>query len=200
MDRLPGLRHDGICIIMKDLLYIPQFYAPDAAQELYERLLKELPWESGTIRMFGKTVAIPRLQVFFAENGLSYAYSNQQLTTCPFPEIIQKIRQKAEVQCGEDFNSCLANLYRNGQDGNGWHADNEPELGPEPVIASVSFGEVRKFRLRHNETREIIHFELEPGSLLYMGKSIQREWKHEVPKTKTEKQARINLTFRKIIR
>lgn len=116
-----------------------------------------------------------------------------------FPALLD-LKQRCENVAKTPFNSVLANLYRDGNDSNGWHSDNEPELGPEPVIASLSFGEARLFHLKHKETKQKLSFELTPGSLLIMAGDMQQHWLHTVPKTKKTKSQRINLTFRSLLK
>ena len=115
-------------------------------------------------------------------------------------ETLSEIKKKVEKISESSFNACLANLYRDGKDSNGWHADNEKELGKNPIIASLSFGATRTFKLKHLQTNEKIDIELTTGSLLIMGGEMQHYWKHQIPKTKKFKAPRINLTFRKLIR
>ena len=176
------------------------FYAQDEPEVLFERFSNMKSWEQGTLKLFGKNFKTPRLESFHADEGLSYGYSGQRMRTHPFNETLDSIRAKLINETGYRFNSVLCNLYRDGNDSNGWHADNEPELGKDPVIASISFGASRRFDLKHEYTGEKRSFELTPGSLLIMGGSLQQHWKHQIAKTKKVDSPRINLTFRKIVR
>ena len=178
------------------IAYAADFLTQEEAWKLYEHFEATLDWESGEIQLFGKKHPIPRLEAYYAEDGRSYGYSGKKLTIRPFTPALLEIKQKIEAWSGERFNAVLANYYRNGQDSNGWHADNEPELGENPVIASISLGAVRRFDLRNNETREQKQLLLEHGSLLLMGGALQHYWKHQVAKTKRVDTGRINLTFR----
>lgn len=175
-----------------------QFLNTDQADTLYQQLSQELNWRQDNIRMFGRIVAIPRLQVFQGEPGIRYHYSGLTLETETWHPAINALRHKIEQVCGYRFNSVLINFYRNGQDGMGWHSDDEPELGTNPTIASVTLGQPRRFLLRHKSDKAIPRQELllEHGSLLIMADQLQHHWQHSIPKTKRIMQGRINLTFR----
>lgn len=181
-------------------IWEPHFYSESESQKLLDLLHAELPWETGEIKLYGKTHRIPRKQVLFAEDGLEYGYSGKKLSIADWNEHVLKIKKRIEDKCNFYFNACLANLYRDGSDSNGWHADNEKELGLNPVIASLSLGVQRRFKLKHLKSNERIDFEMTSGSLLIMGGEMQHYWKHQVPKSKTVVDPRINLTFRKLIR
>lgn len=169
------------------------------ADEIYSILLKTIDWNQGKISLFGKTYSTPRLEAFYSENDKTYGYSGQKMKNHAFTPLLLKIKSKVEIATGKSFNSVLLNYYRDGNDSNGWHADNEKELGKNPLIASVSLGESRRFDLKHNQTKEKIHFQLNSGSLLIMGGEIQHFWKHQIAKSKKIKSGRINLTFRTIL-
>lgn len=182
-----------------DFRYFPAWLEPGEAERLFNLFLADLPWESQTIRLFGKEVLIPRQEVFFAtDTELSYGYSGNRLKTHlltgELRNLLGRINQTQELE----LNCVLCNLYGDGNDSNGWHADNEPELGFNPHIASLSLGATRKFELRHNRTRETFRFSLESGSLLVMGNSSQLHYQHRIPKEPKIGLPRINLTFRKI--
>ena len=179
--------------------YYPHFLNTDEVLQLFQLIHNETNWTQGKITLFGKSHFTPRLEAFYAEKGKSYAYSGQHLTTNEFTPILLELKQKVEQTCGFTFNSVLINLYRDGSDSNGWHADNEPELGPNPIIASLSLGATRNFDLKRNDVHLKKRIVLESGSLLIMGGEIQHHWKHTIAKSKKVKGPRINLTFRKII-
>lgn len=181
------------------LVWDPDFLTSDESDSLMEYFLNNLNWQGGEIKLFGKKHEIPRRQVMFADDGFHYSYSGKQLKINPWDLKVYSIKKRIEDEFGVEFNACLANLYRDGQDSNGWHADNEKELGENPIIASVSFGITRKFQLKHITSNERKTIELSHGSLLIMGGEMQHHWKHQVPKTKKVNQARVNLTFRKIV-
>ncbi len=182
-----------------DISYHPGFLDAATGQRLFERLMREVPWRQDHIRLFGKRYPQPRLTALYGNNGKSYSYSGITMEPLPFTPELDALKKRLESFCRAEFSTCLLNLYRNGADSNGWHADNEKELGPNPVIASVSLGATRRFKLRHRKIREQRYsLELEPGSLLLMQGPTQHHWLHEIPKTRKPVGPRINLTFRKI--
>ncbi|RTE65983.1 alpha-ketoglutarate-dependent dioxygenase AlkB [Amphritea opalescens] len=176
----------------------PHFIDPPAAQRLYQTLLDELCWQQPQIRMFGRQVSIPRLQCFQGDPGIHYRYSGLALQTEPWHPLINNLRRRIEALSQQSFNTVLINYYRNGQDSMGWHSDDEPELGKNPVIASLSLGQSRRFLLRHRYDNSIARQEhlLNSGSLLIMSGQLQHYWHHSVPKTSRPLEGRINLTFR----
>lgn len=186
-----------------DILYNQQFLTPDYADEVYQQLAKSLAWRQDLIKMFGKEVKIPRLQAWYGDQTAKYEYSGLMMIPHPWTPLLFELKQQVESATGRQFNSVLANLYRDGNDGMGWHADNEKELGIQPTIASLSLGQVRDFDLRHNETGKKIRLALQNGSLLMMSGNTQNFWQHAIPKRASKKHnfmsGRINLTFRKIM-
>jgi alkylated DNA repair dioxygenase AlkB len=187
--------------IVKNGWYIwePSFFSATESDRLFQTLYSDLPWEGGEIKLFGKTHVIPRKQVLFADKGLEYGYSGKQLTVSYWNQTVLSIKERIEFECAFNFNACLANLYRNGNDSNGWHADNERELSKNPVIGSISLGATRVFKLKHLKTNDRLDFEMNSGSLLVMGGEMQHYWKHQIPKTKKEVGPRVNLTFRNLL-
>ena len=182
-----------------ELEYFPNFINKEKADLLLEKLLKEVPWQQQNIKLFGKEIPQPRLTAFYAEQGISYTYSGLQLKPNSFSTEFWELKQKTQELSGFDFNTCLANLYRHGNDSMGWHADDEKVLGRKPVIASISLGGIRRFQFKHKTNKDLKEsIELQHGSLLIMKGSMQHFWKHQLPKTKKEVAPRINLTFRKI--
>lgn len=157
-------------------------------------LVDRLEWEQRHLVMFGKEVAEPRLSAWYGDQ--SYTYSGVTLRPRAMTPELEDLKSVCETGSGTRFNSVLVNLYRNGDDSMGWHADDEPELGPSPVIASLSLGATRRFRFRHRRTREIVEHDLTGGSLLVMSGACQSAWMHAVPKQKRITEARVNLTFR----
>ncbi|MCF8408432.1 MAG: alpha-ketoglutarate-dependent dioxygenase AlkB [Crocinitomicaceae bacterium] len=180
------------------LLYFPQFLDNNEADFWFENLNSTILFQSGEIKLFGKTFKKPRLEAFFADGNLSYSYSGQQLNTQRITDELNELKTRVESVSQLDFNAILVNLYRDGQDSNGWHADNEKELGSDPLIASVSLGAERIFEMQHIHSKKRIKLNLEHGSLLFMLQGSQRFWKHQLPKDKSVHLPRINLTFRKI--
>jgi alkylated DNA repair dioxygenase AlkB len=180
------------------VIWEPDFFSNEIADLDFHYLVNQLPWSGGSLKIFGKEYEIPRRQAFFADTDLGYSYSGKSLHKSPWDARVKNIKSLIEQSAEVHFNACLANLYRDGKDSNGWHADNEKELGVNPIIGSVSYGATRVFHLKHNETKEKMSFELSHGSLLIMGGSIQHYWKHQIPKTKRVNEPRVNLTFRKL--
>jgi alkylated DNA repair dioxygenase AlkB len=181
------VRYDGV------------FYAFEKAEQLFNSLQKEIPWRQNKITIYGKTYDEPRLTQLYGDNQMEYSYSGITFKALDWSPLMKSIKEDVELATGYEFNICLANFYRDGSDSNGWHADNERELGKNPVIASISLGEERFFHLRHNENKEWRYkFPLENGSLLLMAGETQHTYKHQIAKTKRLIQQRINLTFRKV--
>ncbi|MDX2001897.1 MAG: alpha-ketoglutarate-dependent dioxygenase AlkB [Chitinophagales bacterium] len=180
-----------------DIEYFPGFIEEDYFDELYHTL----QWRTGTIRLFGKEIVEPRLVAWYGEKEAAYVYSGKPLQPLPWTPLLQELRQKLQQHLQVPFNAVLCNLYRDGNDYMGWHSDNEKPMGHKPVIASLSFGAVRDFQLKHrsNKLLPVIKLSLEPGSLLVMKGDTQKYWKHQLPKRQSVKAPRINLTFRNII-
>ena len=159
-------------------------------------LERELGWQQYPIVLFGRRMMQPRLTAWCADPGLTYTYSGTRLeSACWHPEL-SRLRARLEARFDCPFNSVLVNAYRDGSDAMGWHSDDEPELGERPRIASVSLGAPRKFRLRRKGEGRSHGYWLEPGSLLLMSGTSQRDWQHSIPRTRKPVSIRINLTFR----
>lgn len=181
------------------LHYWPRFLTSSQADHYFEIFKKEIPWRSEKVMVYGKYYDQPRLTALFAEEQRSYSYSTLTLQSHPFTSEIKALKMQIEEKTSHLFNSCLFNLYRDENDSNGWHADNEKELGALPVIASLSLGEARAFHLKHHTDKSLKQkLLLEHGSLLLMAGNTQTDFKHQLPKTKIPKGPRINLTFRYI--
>lgn len=180
-----------------DITYFSCFYEDGTASMLYAELLEKIPWQQDRIKVFGKVYDQPRLTALFGNDGKAYSYSNISMQPHPWSPLLQSIKSKVEEAAKVKFTTVLLNYYRDGKDSNGWHADNEKELGKNPVIASLSLGSERTFQLKHNNEanlkKSII---LEHGSLLLMKGTTQHFWKHQIPKTAKPTTGRINLTFR----
>lgn len=182
-----------------ELCLIPSFLEEKEADELYSLLLEKIPWKQDSIVLYGNKHPLPRLQCLMGEPNIQYTYSKIPMSAISWTPEILALKQIIESFSGEKFNSVLINLYRDGSDSNGWHADNEQELGQDPFIASISLGVPRKFKLKHNTIADKkLDILLTHGSLLLMGGSLQHHWKHQIPKSATIKEPRINLTFRLI--
>jgi alkylated DNA repair dioxygenase AlkB len=180
-----------------DIIYYPHFFDKKEANEILLQLTTDIPWQQDDIRVFGKTHPQPRLTALFGNEGKSYSYSNIKMQAHPWNPLLKRIKSKVENVTNSNFTSVLLNLYRDGKDSNGWHADNEKELGLNPIISSVSFGSERVFQLKHNTISNAkLNIVLEHGSLLLMKGTTQHFWKHQIPKTSKKIDSRINLTFR----
>ncbi len=182
-----------------EIIYYPHFFDNKEADEIFAQLKTDTPWQQDDIKVFGKVHPQPRLTALFGNEEKSYSYSNIKMQPLPWNPLLQKIKSSIESASGTNFTTVLLNLYRNGKDSNGWHADNEKELGINPIIASVSFGAERNFQLKHNSIPGLKqNILLEHGSLLLMKGTTQHFWKHQIPKTSKLIGERINLTFRVI--
>ncbi len=170
------------------------------AQQLFASLSGSLAWEQSTITLYGKSVKIPRLNAWYGDSGSRYQYSGTSFDPLPWTPLLLGLKERVEHQVGCTFNSVLANLYRDGRDSVSWHADNEPELGLNPVIASLSLGETRQFLLKHRSDKSLgrLSLSLTSGSLLVMEGATQHHWLHSVPKSTKVLAPRINLTFRRV--
>lgn len=182
-----------------EVSYFPSFLRSEQA-DLYLKALKEtIPWQQDEITLFGKTYAQPRLTALYADNGKPYSYSNITMHPHGFTTELSEIKTTVELEVQTKFTTCLLNYYRDGRDSNGWHSDDEKELGQNPVIASISLGAERFFHLRNKADKSIKHkILLEHGSLLIMQGETQHFWQHQIAKTTKKIGERINLTFRVI--
>lgn len=182
-----------------EIVYYPHFFDKPEADHIFAQLNNEIPWQEDTIRVFGKEYQQPRLTALYGNEGKSYSYSNIKMEPHLWSPLLQKIKLVVEKSTNTKFTSVLLNLYRDGKDSNGWHADNEKELGLNPIIASLSFGAERVFQLKHNSIIGLKqNILLEHGSLLLMKGTTQHYWKHQIPKSNKPIGGRINLTFRVI--
>lgn len=182
-----------------EIIYYPQFFDKEQSDLIYAELLQDIAWQQDNITIFGKTHPQPRLTALYGNEGKPYSYSNIKMQPHSWNPLLQKIKYFIEETTGCQFTTVLLNQYRDGKDSNGWHADNEKELGTNPIIASLSFGAERVFQLKHNSLADAKKsIVLEHGSLLLMKGSTQHFWKHQIPKTAKPIGNRINLTFRSI--
>jgi alkylated DNA repair dioxygenase AlkB len=182
-----------------DIEVVEAFYDSAESERIYQRLLHEQDWPDNRYNVAGRQLTLPRLQTWHADPGISYSYSNNLLQTRPWTPLLSEIRARLETYLNFAFNSVLVNLYRNGGDYVGWHADNEPELGEQPFIASLTFGAERQFAFRHKKSSEQGQIALLNGTLLIMRPDFQHHWLHSVPVDQNQSDGRINLTFRKVI-
>jgi alkylated DNA repair dioxygenase AlkB len=192
-----------------ELLYFENFYAPQKANEIFKNLETNLAWQQGEIQMFGKKILEPRLTAWYGDAGKTYTYSGKKQEPLNWIEPLLSINTDLNLAINSEletpkthfFNSVLANFYRAGNDSMGWHSDDEPELGKNPIIASLSLGETRRFLIRpkpkyKDEGVKPFEIALSHGSVLIMMGAMQHFWQHAIPKEPQKKQARINLTYR----
>jgi alkylated DNA repair dioxygenase AlkB len=179
------------------LIYIENFLTEDKADLLFKILIKKVKWEQKEITLYEKTHLVPRLTAWF---GISnYSYSGIENVSQERLSELLVLKKYIEDITQIEFNSCLLNLYRDGKDHVTWHADNEKELGKNPVIASFSLGEPRKFQLKHKVDKDLkLEIEAKSGSLILMSGEMQNYWLHRIAPTTKEKSERINITFRQI--
>jgi alkylated DNA repair dioxygenase AlkB len=182
-----------------DVRYCASAFSREDSDVLLAVLNREIQWEQHRLRLFGREIDAPRLSCWVGDPGAVYVYSRTRFEPHAWTPALASLRDDLRNRFDLRFNSVLANFYRNGRDSTGWHSDDEPELGREPVIASLSFGAVRRFRFRSRETRRVaLAIDLAPGSLLVMRGATQRLYQHDLPKTAAAVGARVNLTFRTI--
>ena len=184
-----------------DIILFNEFFTKTECNRLYKNLIEKINWQQYTIKMFGKILNQPRLTAFYGEENKPYAYSGIKLTPNPWIEDLLFIKSRITKTAQINFSSVLLNYYRNGQDSMGWHSDDEKELGQNPVIGSISFGETRLFQLRHLTRKDLkkVDIKLTNGSFLLMKGKTQHYWEHQIPKTSKNITPRINLTFRTIV-
>lgn len=193
MQRLP--------IIDAEVYYDPQLDFAEPADRLLARLIEEVPWRSASVRLWGQTYTQPRLVAWVGDPGCAYRYSGTTWPPLPWTPLVQDIRARTERACAHSFNGVLLNYYRDHRDSMGLHSDDERELGRDPVIASVSFGEERKFVMKPKRrgASQPFRMRLASGSLLVMRGSTQHHWKHGIEKQSRACGPRVNLTFRQIV-
>ena len=180
------------------LLFDPTFLLPPDAHALLAQLTAEVAWDQRSIRLYGREMPQPRLTAWYGDPAARYTYSGLAWEPRPWTPALLALRQRVETATGARFNSVLLNQYRDGRDSMGWHADDEPELGPAPAIASLSLGAARRFRLRPRAglAHPPLSLDLPGGSLLLMRGPTQQHWQHALPKTARLVGPRLNLTFR----
>lgn len=183
-----------------DVCLLPDFLDSATASAAFVRLHSEIAWEYHRVRLFGRELNAPRLSCWVGDTGTRYSYSRTSYEPRAWTPTLTYLRAQIAAICDAEFNSVLCNLYRDGHDSMGWHSDDESELGPTPIIASLSLGGVRRFRLCHQHDATLhMTLDLPSGSLLLMRAATQRHYRHALPKTSRYVLPRINLTFRHII-
>lgn len=194
-----SLDSDQIILPNLDLLLFKYFFSSTEADQIFEELITTTVWRQDKIKMYNKVINLPRLTAWFGDSATNYKYSGIYMNPVTWTPMLFSVKTKIETAVKYKFNSVLLNLYRDGNDSVGWHQDNEPELGQNPTIASVSLGASRQFQLKHiTENLQQLNITLHHGSLLLMRSETQHFWKHQIPKTKKDVKPRINLTFRYI--
>jgi len=182
-----------------DVFLFRSFLDSDEADALFRRLRHEIAWKTETIRLFGRQIAMPRLVAWYGD--LAYTYSGLTMPAADWPPCLAGIKGTVSERAAQPFNGVLLNLYRDGRDSMSWHADDEAELGREPVVASLSLGAARRFVFRRSDDKtKKVAVDLPGGSLLVMAGPTQHHWQHAVPKTAKPVGERINLTFRTLLR
>ncbi len=183
-----------------EVYYLPGVFSSEQNEEYFRLLVRNISWKQEPIRLFGKEIMQPRLTAWYGDTNKPYTYSGITMNALEWIPPLHEIKETADALSGSVSGSALLNLYRDGNDGLGWHRDNEKMLGPTPVIASVSLGASRIFQIRnYQDKEEVVSVLLEPGSLLIMKGATQQNWEHRIPKTKKAQGARINITFRSVI-
>jgi alkylated DNA repair dioxygenase AlkB len=178
---------------------LERFLDATESATLFDELLASVPWRDDRITLFGRTYDVPRRTAWFGDPGAVYAYSRIVHEPEPWTPVLSSLRDRVSAAADAPFNSVLINWYRDGRDSNGWHADNEPELGAEPVIASLSLGATRTMRFRHVRTRHTFGLPLSDGDLLLMWGDAQVVWQHTIAKATKVTSGRVNLTFRYVL-
>ena len=176
--------------------YYAKLFSHTEASDLFHALFGTIPWEQDEVVLFGQKRILSRKMAWIGDSTFCYSYSGSRKTASPWTPALLHIKKRVETTTSHPFNSCLLNLYHDGMEGMGWHSDDEKTLGRNPVIASVSFGAERVFRMKHSHSKEVVSVTLEHGSLLVMKGATQHHWVHAMPKTKKIHTPRINLTFR----
>lgn len=179
-----------------DVRYYGPIFNQLKSKILYQELLQNVAWQNDEAFIFGKHIVTKRKVAWYGDEAYNYTYSNATKTALKWTPELLKIKSKIELILGNQFNSCLLNLYHSGDEGMAWHSDDEKALAKNGCIASLSFGAERKFSFKHKKTNDKIDVHLQHGSLLTMQGETQSHWLHRLPPTKKVKSPRINLTFR----
>ncbi len=185
-------------LLPEGFTYYPHVMSHDKALKLYQVLVEQLDWQQPSIKVFGRSHKIPRLQCYLADKGVNYMYSGLNHNGVGLPQVIDNIRRRLALFCNSPFNAVLANWYRDGQDAMGLHSDDEPSLGELPIIASISLGGERVFKIKQKRTGQLWKINLEAGSLLVMHGASQLDFQHGVSRCQKTCDGRLNLTFRHI--
>jgi alkylated DNA repair dioxygenase AlkB len=194
-----ALQKEVVLSVDGEVICYPHFFHPNESDRFFSALCTEIQWRQETIQIFGKPTPLPRLTAWYGDEGKSYTYSGIEQHPEPWTPALGIIKARIEQVAEVQFNSVLLNFYRNGKDSVSWHSDDEPELGRNPIIGSVSFGGTRRFCFKHKRNKEHkAEIALAHGSFLLMRGETQHHWLHQIPKTSKFVAPRINLTFRVI--
>lgn len=198
MDLFSDSFHSNILPYEGDVNYFGKIIPTQQANFYFDSFLNKIEWKNDEVVLFNKHIITERKIAWYGDKELLYTYSGTTKKAFIWTEELSQLKKIVEETTGQVFNSCLLNLYHSGNEGLGWHSDNEKYLGHEPAIASVSFGAERKFSFKHKRTKQTVSIVLEHGSLLIMKGETQKNWLHKLPQTTKVNRARINLTFRHI--
>lgn len=179
--------------------YYGSIMSKQMADDFYNALIRDIQWKNDEALIYGTKIITKRKVAWYADQPFSYTYSKTTKTALPWLPILHELKRIVEKECGETYNSCLLNLYHDGNEGMAWHSDAEKDLKKNGAIGSLSFGAERKFSFKHKNTNETVSKDLQHGSLLVMKDSTQSNWLHRLPPTKIKCTPRINLTFRTIV-
>ena len=179
--------------------YLGHILSTSQTRSYYQTLLMHIPWKNDEAVIFGKHIITARKVAWYGDSGFSYTYSGTTKHALAWTPELSTLKDLVEQLTDTRYNSCLLNLYHDGNEGMAWHSDDEKSLGKDTTIASVSFGAEREFRLKHKRADEKVSVHLESGSLLVMRGATQTHWLHSIPKTKRITTPRINLTFRTML-
>lgn len=179
--------------------YFPNFISLASSSFYFQKLESNINWQHDVVKLFGKEITTNRKTAWYGSKSFEYTYSNKTKIAIPWNKELIDLKTIIEKQCQEEFNSCLLNLYHNGNEGMAWHSDDEKTILPNSTIASLSIGAERRFLFKHKHTQQKIELHLQNGSLMLMKENTQNYWWHSLPKSAKIKSPRINLTFRKMI-
>ena len=201
MDLFNNQPQENINLLPKDGIvnYYGKLLSPFQANRYLDCLLQTIDWKNDEALIYGKLIVTKRKVAWYGDSDFEYTYSNTTKRALPWTKELLELKALAEEKSGETYNSCLLNLYHNGDEGMAWHSDAEKDLKKDGAIASLSFGAERKFAFKHKQTKEIISLVLEHGSLLIMKGTTQTHWLHRLPPTKSITKPRVNHTFRTIV-
>lgn len=199
MDLFSSETHPNLLVGNSVVELHPAVFNRAESQSYFEALLAQIPWEHDEVILFGKRIVTQRKMAWYASNEIPYSYSNSTKNALPWNDVLTEIKSKIEALTDEKFNACLLNLYHDGNEGMGWHSDDEKSIVPQSTIVSVSFGSTRKFVFRNKKDKSQVSVMLESGSVLLMKGATQNEWQHALMKNQKVKSPRINLTFRQMI-